>query len=311
MAKNTGTLSEQLNQLGEEWFEARKRQDKNTCIMLQADIFLLADKIFRSSVSESKKENELFERPYLKGHPDRRAALGEFFIRDWMQFDPNKGTLYNFMKVRLGFRASDMHSKDYAIRKKERKNPQPGDLKTEYIREISLDTPQENENVAIPVWLEYICPLPAEYDLEYNERIAELIALILSLPQVLKGRANTSERVTYFKMFFTDDMVEAIHTYGVTSGYINHERDLFESINISFLDFFMSDICRTANEILHSRLKFYGEIVEGQPMEEPRYPLPNNIYCTYLKVTHKKKVGDSAISNQRNAYHTFLRKMLC
>lgn len=312
MERNKDALREQLNRLGEEWFEAREQKDKNVCMTLETDIFLLADQIFERP-TRSKKENEVFEHQYSEDNPDLRAALGEFFIRDWRLFDPNRGALYDFMKVRLNFRATDIYHRDYAMRKRKRQDPQPGEPKTEYCKtHESLDALRGDEKeLTLGDKIADEHPLPAEYDVEYNERVAELIMLILLLPQELNKRENNPERLTYFRMFFTDGIVDAIHKLGVTEGYIKHERDLFEAIKVSFLDFFMRDICRTTNEIFHSKLKLHGEMVEGQLMEEPGHPLPQNVYQAYLKMNCKKTVGNSGISNQRNAYYAFLRRVLC
>lgn len=312
MEKNKGALREQLNRLGKEWFEAREQKDKNVCMTLETDIFLLADQIFKRSTC-GEEENEVLEHLYSKDNPDLRAALGEFFIRDWQSFDPNKGALYDFMLARLNFRAADIYHKDYAIRKRKRQNPQPGESKTEYCRIYeSLDALRGDEKeLTLGSRIADERPLSAEYDVEYNERVAELIVLILLLPKKLNKRENNLERLTYFRMFFTDGIVDAIHKLGVTEGYIKHERDLFEAMKVSFLDFFMRDICRTTDEIFHSQLKLHGEMVEGQLMKEPGHPLPQNVYRAYLKINCKKTVGNQSISNQRKAYCAFLERVLC
>ena len=144
-----------------------------------------------------------------------------------------------------------------------------------------------------------------------EERIRELISLILVLPERLNGQARNQTRINYFRMFFTDSMVDILHTEGEMIR-ISHERDLFDAMNLSFLDFFMEEPCRTAREIIRTNLKLYGQMVKGRPMNTPEQPLPNDVYMQYMQdVEGTKLKSASAITNQRMAYRAFLEENLC
>ena len=81
--------------------------------------------------------------------------------------------------------------------------------------------------------------------------------------------------------------------------------------SVSESRFSRSEICRSVHEIYKGQLKLYGAMVEGAPMSEPKQPLPNDVYTTYLDKKENRQVKASALSNQRTAYVKFLKEQLC
>lgn len=155
-------------------------------------------------------------------------------------------------------------------------------------------------------------PDPVSEELVFDATAAKLVADILTMREKLQGRANNPVRELYFRMFFTDGVVDAIHTEHVPERYARHERALFDAFRLGFLDFFLSARCRTVAAIDATAVKPYGELVPGRETKAPGHPLPNDVYRTYLRERENCDVrSDGAVSNQRAAYRKYLRDCLC
>ena len=133
---------------------------------------------------------------------------------------------------------------------------------------------------------------------------------MLELPERLHGRANNPTRHNYFRMFFTNDIVTYLQSGPSVKEFQRRERDLFATMKLDFLDFFMREECRTVPAVSCCPLKLYGELVEGKAMEEAELPLHSDVYISYLDRVEHTKVGHSAVSQQRTAYKDELRKWL-
>ena len=139
-----------------------------------------------------------------------------------------------------------------------------------------------------------------------------LLSLALCFPERLSGRAKNPQRLNYFRMFFTDSIVDVLHQNLETRPFIAHERDLFQAMKLGFLDFFMKHICRTVPEIECCAVKRYNELVDGRPDTAPGHPLPNDVYMTYLNTVESYAIkSPGTISNQRAEYERFMRENLC
>ena len=267
---------EKLNRLGEEWSAAAGDGRK----ALEGEIFTLVLALFKKVCLKNT------DFPYLEG-------IADVWEKDWPRFDASRGTLYGFFARRLHDRAVDLY-------RKERRN----------LSAVSLDAPtgtDENERAVTMLdtqGQEDVYPV-----LEQN-RVTELLSQILRFPERLHGHAANPERLNYYRMFFTDGVSDALRKGALNPDQIPHERELLEIMKKRFLDFYLARICRSAAEIQDCPLKAYGELVAGRPMEEPKRPLPNDVYVTYLKTREGKTKTDSAISNQRKAYKAMLREIL-
>ena len=237
-------------------------------------------------------------------------TFGEFWMSDIDKYDPEKGNFQSYLLTRLKFREQDMRHKDQGERREVYE--EDGRKYRRWVQNISLDAPIDEEgSETLEDTLADTSGLNGQELLEAEERIRELISLILVLPERLNGQARNQTRINYFRMFFTDSMVDILHTEGEMIR-ISHERDLFDAMNLSFLDFFMEAPCRTAREIIRTNLKLYGQMVKGRPMNTPEQPLPNDVYMQYMQEVEGTKLKSaSAITNQRMAYRAFLEENLC
>ena len=239
-------------------------------------------------------------------------ALGMFWIQDLGKYDPALGSFQTFVTARLKLRKADMKYQDSgAHRVTVEEN---GSKCQRWIGSVSLDSRTDEEGGRTEID-RYMAPQALQDNgeewLELEDRVGQLIAAILRLPQLLNRQANNEARINYYRMFFTDGMVNLMHSTGEKLD-ISHERDLFRAMKIPFLDFFLQRNCRTVREILGTDLKDYGEMVPGRSMEKPKQPLPNDIYMQYLNDREQMNLkSPSTITNQRNAYRAFFKEVLC
>lgn len=239
-------------------------------------------------------------------------ALGMFWIQDLGKYDPALGSFQTFVTARLKLRKADMKYQDSgAHRVTVEEN---GSKCQRWIGSVSLDSRTDEEGGRTEID-RYMAPQALQNNgeewLELEDRVGQLIAAILRLPHLLNRQANNEARINYYRMFFTDGMVNLMHSTGEKLD-ISHERDLFRAMKIPFLDFFLERNCRTVREILGTDLKDYGEMVPGRSMEKPKQPLPNDIYMQYLNDREQMNLkSPSTITNQRNAYRAFFKEVLC
>lgn len=135
----------------------------------------------------------------------------------------------------------------------------------------------------------------------------DLMGKIIQLVTHLEGRANNPERRNWFRLFFTEGVTCSIKKEGQT---FSQEREIFETIKQPYLDFYMSDVCRTQKKLYQTPLRMYGEIVPGQDCsKEPPLPFHADISLAYLEQCEGKKVGNSTRSNQYIPYKQLIEKL--
>lgn len=281
---------ERLNQLGEQWFDAKKRGLKNEQMNIQSEVFLLIVQLF----------------------PKRLNAISDFFLSNWENFSPEKGDLYSFCSMRLYFRDKDQASKDLDKRRRYMLDSETEQRIKTAVQPLSLQ--QKVLDDGNTEWQDQLTAPERdapEANVFADSKLVQLLTLMLRLPQELKGRANNPQKLSYYRMFFTDSIADIAQTMDEISSLEERERDLFQVLHLPFLDFFQIQICRTVAQLRVSCSKPYGKLVPGRPMADPGHPLPNDVYCAYLEQQENIQVGNSALSNQRTAYRQLLGEYLC
>lgn len=265
-------------------------------------------------------QNEIFMRLDKLCSREWDSAIGTFWEKDWQRFDPNQGSLENYVRARLPLRRQDDEKKERGWYKGTATDPKTGkkiiNPKTEKPKRIWKDPKEKDMRTEGGEWINPIEILPDSAVHKLDERFfldetaCQLLTLMLQMEINLQGKRGNSVRFRYFRMFFTNDVVNIVHTDGAPDPFLRRERDLFEAIYVCFLDYFMHAPCRSVVEILHTRLKPYGELVENREMEETPLPLPQDVYISYLKREENYSAGRSAISQQMDAYREYLSSLL-
>ena len=281
---------ERLDQLGRQWMQCRATGTQAERKNLETEIFLLILQLF----------------------PKQAEAVGTLYEKDWEKFDAQEGSLYNFCSFRLPKRMDAVERKDMDGRYVRKEDEVSGKQVKYKERHTSLykKVGEEGEGKLIEV-VRQEEESGADMGVMLNSTMVELITLMLRLPQELRGRANNPQRLNYFRMFFTDSVADIAQNQEGISSLEERERDLFQVLQLAFLDFFQAQNCRTVAQLRGSQSKPYGQLVPGRPMTDPGHPLPNDVYCAYFETQEDTRIGDSALSNQRTAYKKFLGGYLC
>lgn len=310
-----------LNELGEEWGQLPPDAEPELRLRLSSDIFWMAYELFKT----------------------KSDAIGEFFLRDFPHFDPSQASLYGFMSWHLDRRMIDIMHKDHGDRRKtveksqsdpvresvsresldgaddEKRENAPADQASPHNRSKyqvwvsarSLDDPTDKDGDLTILDLQKNTAGPDELSagIHYDERVVQFLSLVFQLPQRLCGRARNPQRLNYFLMFFTDGVVDILQQGLDNRPFIDHERELFQTLQLGFMDFFLLQPCRDVRSVAVCPDKPYGELVPGRPMSDPGHPLPNDVYITYLNTKEGCSIrSPGTISNQRKEYERFLRE---
>ena len=241
--------------------------------------------------------NELFALGFAL-YDDKSDAFITTFVNFFQtKYDPQKGDASHYLSYAMSRRKHD----------DENKKPRETSLEAD-----TRDGKSEESAALIKTELEaWENGSSVEAGMDADDTLVSLLSLILTLPERLRGRANNPKKITYYRMFFTDGVVAAVHDLPERSElarYIRHERDLFRAFQVRFLDFFMRERCRTIGDVADCEVRRYGELVPGAPMEHPGHPLPNDVYREYLNSCEGYDIAaDASVSNQRAEYKRFLR----
>lgn len=259
-------------------------------------------RMWKTEAAENKAvrealRNELFALGF-ELYDDKSDAFVTTFVNFFQtKYDPQKGDASHYFSYTMSRRKHD----------DENKKPRETGLETQ--GEDGKIT--ENASLARMSAGEWKSGGSVEAGVDADDTLVSLLSLILTLPERLEGRANNPKKITYYRMFFTDGVVAAVHGMPKRSElwrYTRHERDLFRAFQIRFLDFFMRESCRTVVDISDCEVKRYGDLVAGAPMEHPGHPLPNDVYRSYLNSREGYDIAaDASVSNQRAEYKRFLR----
>lgn len=135
---------------------------------------------------------------------------------------------------------------------------------------------------------------------DLGENLLELAASILNFSRSSEKK-NNPERRMWYALFFTEDVTR------ITKGSepeFRHERDIFNTMDTEYLDYYMSKQCRTCMQIARTPLKPYGQVVPGKSGEIPvsRKLFPADVSLAFLGRVRGMSVTGPARSNQKKFY---------
>lgn len=265
---------------------------------------------------QQTKVIELFELVYqVCSEPEMRDAIGEFFIKNFRDYDPGKGKFSNYLKRCLKFRESDLNVQDATFQIFREVDPNTGKEVRWRKYASSLNAPVGGENSEDAGQFNLLedkeawRPFDAVESDYGNALLLQLAALMINLPERLHGKANNPIRMLYFRLFYTAGVTSFLkQDPAEVDVYSAHEREIFEAMKSSFLDYYMEESCRTVVQLAYGNLKRYGELVSGRPMDqETELPIPGDVYLAYLERIKGHQAKAAALSQQRTAFKEFLR----
>ena len=136
-----------------------------------------------------------------------------------------------------------------------------------------------------------------------NALMSDLTAMILNFAKLHKGHSNNEKRQSWYQIFFTEDITYSLKETSMEIKF-RHERDVFKAMNLEYLDYYMSHVCRTKEEIRKTPLKKYNEIVPAaiDEMGETPLPLPADVSIAYYQCCKGTTVTRSNRSNHMARY---------
>lgn len=146
---------------------------------------------------------------------------------------------------------------------------------------------------------------------QQEERIAINDALLALVTLLLHPVDLGSERREYYRLFFTDFMADYLsETQGAEEVFRRRERDVFASVSVPFLDFFMVEKCRSIDEICRTGRRTHGEMVEGKDRGAAvGFRMPADVYITYRKAAGEG-ASDAAISTHTGNFYRWFGELL-
>lgn len=152
--------------------------------------------------------------------------------------------------------------------------------------------------------------------MEAAEHLNDLLGMILNFSNNHKGKSNNKNKKLWYELFYTEDITRFTKSaeFEEISSHL-HERDIFRALRHSYLNFYMSAICESLNEIAWTKLKNYEEIlpdaVENEIGKEiSSEKMPAKVSLQYLKVCEHITVGNSTRSNQKKFYDEDKKRLL-
>lgn len=143
--------------------------------------------------------------------------------------------------------------------------------------------------------------------LELCSKWVQLTTLILNL-HVKQSKYYNKVKLKWWKLFYTEDLTYILHKSNII---LQHERDIFEALNVGYLDFYMLINCRTLEEIRITKLKNLAQISGGSEQGEIQTPFEAKIMLAYLAKVEGEPPAPGTRSGQHKNYFEELQKGKC
>ena len=141
----------------------------------------------------------------------------------------------------------------------------------------------------------------------------ELFALAVDVMSKIK--THETPRWRWYRIFYTENITDVLNVASpqCQDVEIRHERDVMRALNSEYLNFYMCRPCESVEDIKHTGLKNYDEILDA-PGDKKKgrmieLPLGDNpvVSLSYLRRVYGKDVLVSSRSNFRKQYKDELR----
>lgn len=294
MSKSYKELKQKIDSLANHYYIEKRKEDNETLIKslrleLWSDLFELYTqrnhpfwfRQFRKSDKEYLTESLMFD-------VVNDSIIGTL---DKNNFEPEKDILFTtYFEIVMQNQLKGRYLK-YKNEKKrcsstlfnDEEDDENQKSKKQYKDETALEAMEELEN-------------REEAECKVYERFLDMAQNIIRFNEIYTGKKKNPTREEYFRMFFTE-----LVTFASKSDFLEvlkkRERDIWEALNILFLDYFMLEICRTFSEIQKSKLKSYSQVgIKQESEKETKMPFPNDVYRGYFLNLKNKQVTDSNVS---------------
>lgn len=300
---------EKVDAVGEKWAAALEAQDS----VARQNCFLEAmDVIGNCLLSDGKLQDR---DPQLW---DNYVILtAELFTKRLKNFDPQKSRLSIFVNKQLGYmQENKIMAMDLDIQQEHYRIVHAGEETGKFDDQgnpiLAKKTTKrrafwESESMDAPMG-EEADDAQTAHDYYGDDRIASMDAFLVAddqlelLMQLVQVNTSKKTPIAYMRLFFTDTAASYIREYDSAANTFRRESEMFRTMELMFLDFFMADRCRSIRSLCAAPLKNYSELVPGRPETPCPLPLQNDVFQSYLEKCENYRASASAISQQRKKY---------
>lgn len=282
-----------LNELGEEYCKLKNQEnsenDKDRLRNYEEEIFIIIYNIF-----PKRQDIKLLCREFKK---NSEAIISVFWEKRFKNFNSNEGALHKFI----------LDSLKYIIKTRETKKEKGVDI-VYHMEELDENGKEKGSKLKENELIE------ENYVQKKNiERLNMcIIALCIDFRNHLGRKSETAMR-----RFFSEKITAVVKANNNIEYYLNKEKEIFNSLNEQFIDFYMSKPVEGSFINLQKYpLKKHNEIIDNKKKEnenstgELKFPLPNEVHMKYLLEFEGEKVGKSTISEQRKMFENFIEENL-
>lgn len=221
-------------------------------------------------------------------------------------FSPEKGRLWSFLVYRYTFR--------YITDQRKAKGR---DFEREF---VSMDQPlKDGDDHTLQDILDDSTDNYAEItgSSANDLYLYEISSMILHFKECHNKKQGNATRENYFRLFFTSDVTGFVnyeHPRGCPQ--FQHQTEIESVLKLSFVDYCMTEPCRTIPEIYHGNMKLYGEVVDCKANDPaaacpiPTPDIPDTVGQFYLKRVEGKSVAKSTYSEQHTSYKEEIKTLL-
>jgi len=306
-------LAQKLGRLADEMAALRNVPGAEAvCLNKQAELMLLL--YGQLDINRPNQRTGVLSESAQREHD----AFCLFLEDDLNKFDPAKSAFIGFFLDRMSKREIDVIRSEKPVFRSGGQSEEPPEGEADGKKEPASKKPTvisydikagDDENSAT---LGDLIPDAAFNDGRQEERMGFNEAILSLITQLLQPDAILSERREYYRLFFTDFIADYLcETQGAEETFRRRERDLFAAVSVSFLDFFLTQKCRSIGELCGAERRKHGEMVEGQPLDEAvGFRMPQDVYITFRK-TREESASESAISNHTSNFYRWFGVALC
>ncbi len=295
-------IEKKANQLAAEFCEAKKCGNTAQKNIAWAKLYRLlmgndgsnpVNDILNSKINKYKAHN---------------SNLSDFIVDNIMKYDYDRNNNFcAFLYQNFEYYLKDYTKKEYVSRT----NKQTGEKEKEFRNITRYDENGE------PVFdnIENLISNPETESAEKEKAAAVRISLLSVITQFYshnKGKSANSQRLSYFRIFFTENLIILIQDTNSLKGF--NRTEAYSNSDQSFVRFISRSDYDKIEDLLTLDFKFYSEIMKACEKEDKQISLPcENIVIQqyrYQNGMDEKEVSLSNITQQRKKYAEALKEIL-
>lgn len=295
---------DRINKLAKEFYDAKFESNKSKRDIAWAELYRIIV-YSKDSITHRTLVN------YLKKYKSDETKLSDLFNSLLMDYNPEKNIKFcSYLNIYFNYKLLDEVKKDY-IR---RKDPKTGETKIiPRIQEQSA----EDSDLDIGDTGKFQPSPDEEFEKDRTEKNATkqmaivLMSMIVQFHVHSKGIRDNKQRLSYFRIFFTENLISLIQETGKTVNF--NKTEAYDCSDRSFVRFISYTEYKSIDDLAWLKFKRYSEVLEGFKLEDKEISVPceGKIIQSYRFKTglDKRKVSESNISQFREKYRAILQEL--